>query len=469
MIHHSNPLHSLSNQVKRFNMSSQKSKDYIFSRNDLLGRKTSADELQDLVKLMNNCERYSLSLSIAIDSRWGSGKTYFLNMWKNYIRENEKGKQGGTGDSCDKVVYYNAWEFDDSESTLIPIVYSIVKGLDVSSNDSVETIVERTAIEGEQGNEKLKEHMKVILKIIGSAAIKYGFHKLFGYNTELTKILQDGIDQASEEDIKSVLSEFNKYFEYRRNLSNALEALKPSGGKLWVFVDDLDRCKPGFALETLEDIKHFFNIEGIIFVFAVDMNQLSYSVKNAYGDEVNAASYVRKFFDYIYLLPSPDLSNYINGTFKQDKRAPLRENSLEYLCRLYRIYDYSLREINQNISHLYTFLDKHAEIIEVIKNDKRDNADDGIRLYIFFMIIRDKYHYEYKRLITGDFSLTDSSPQKYSKLENYKFINIKINDFLDDISEGGVDNWKERLQLKYKLFNMAVDGTFEKHMESVLS
>lgn len=442
-------------------MSSIKSQSYEFDKHDLLNRKSSADDLHNLINLMNKCERYNLSLSIAIDSRWGSGKTFFLNMWKNYII--------GNPDSHDKVVYYNAWQFDDSESTLIPIVYSIVSGLDVTSTELGKTEDEHEDTSLTKNSERVKSYSKLILKIIGSSAIKNSVQKLFGDNRSLTSLLQRGVDDASDEELKNALHEINSYYEYRRSLADALKDLRPRDGKLWIFIDDLDRCRPSFALETLEDIKHFFDIEDLIFVFAVDMNQLSFSVRKNYGDGVNTSSYVRKFFDYIYLLPSPNLHDYLSKTFDQDKREQLSTNSLDYLCLLYEEYDYSLREINQNISHLYSFLDKHANIIRDIKEALPDNADEGFRIYLFFMIIRDKFHYDYQRIIKGHFSLDGVEPNKYDVFQLHEAIGSKVNKFLDAISDDGVENWVERLKDEYKLFDIALDKSFEKHMESVLA
>ena len=441
-------------------MSPNKSQHHLFTKQDLLNRESSADDLLNLVNMMNKCARYNLSLSIAIDSRWGSGITFFLNILKNYILE--------VTQFHDKVVYYNAWEFDDSESTLIPIVYSIVNGLD--------NIPKETAEEAESPATGISikniAHYKMILKIIGASAVRHNIHSLLGDNDYLRNILQKGVDEASEKelsDLSDVVDKFNSYYEYRKNLTEALKALKPENGQLWIFIDDLDRCKPSFALETLEDIKHFFDIEGLVFVFAVDMNQLSFAVRKNYGKGVNTNSYVRKFFDYIYLLPSPNLKAYLNGTFHQDGRELLLDNSLSFLCTLYEEYDYSLREINQNISHLYSFLDRHSSIIQKIREDTSDNADEGFRIYLFFMIIRDKFHHEYQRIIKGHFTIKGSTGSKYKVFEQSEFNSLSVNKFLEAISDDGVSNWAESLKEEYKLFNIAIDGSFEKHMETVLA
>ena len=54
--------------------------------------------------------------------------------------------------------------------------------------------------------------------------------------------------------------------------------------RLLIFIDELDRCRPTFAIETLEVVKHFFNVPNVVFVFSLDMNQLQKSIKTIYGD-----------------------------------------------------------------------------------------------------------------------------------------------------------------------------------------
>ncbi len=65
--------------------------------------------------------------------------------------------------------------------------------------------------------------------------------------------------------------------------------------KVFVFIDELDRCKPSYSIALLERLKHFFHIENFVYIFAVDLIQLSASAKSLYGD-IDTASYFRKFF-----------------------------------------------------------------------------------------------------------------------------------------------------------------------------
>ena len=73
--------------------------------------------------------------------------------------------------------------------------------------------------------------------------------------------------------------------------------------KLVVFVDELDRCKPSFAIEMLERIKHYFDDERIIFVVSLNKEQLIHTISNYYGSEFDATRYLNRFFDVSINLP----------------------------------------------------------------------------------------------------------------------------------------------------------------------
>ena len=72
--------------------------------------------------------------------------------------------------------------------------------------------------------------------------------------------------------------------------------------KLVIFVDELDRCKPTFAISVLERVKHLFNIENIVWVFSINKAQLIMNIRHFYG-EIDAGQYLQRFFDFELQLP----------------------------------------------------------------------------------------------------------------------------------------------------------------------
>lgn len=81
--------------------------------------------------------------------------------------------------------------------------------------------------------------------------------------------------------------------------------------KLVIIIDELDRCKPLFAIQTLEIVKHFLDVKDVVFIFAVDLEQLSHSVESIYGFGMDASGYLCKFFDYITKFPQSNMLSII--------------------------------------------------------------------------------------------------------------------------------------------------------------
>ena len=72
---------------------------------------------------------------------------------------------------------------------------------------------------------------------------------------------------------------------------------------LIVVIDELDRCRPDYALEIIEVIKHFFAVSHVHFVLGVNLHALENSVKARYGPEIDASAYLQKFLSFTLSLP----------------------------------------------------------------------------------------------------------------------------------------------------------------------
>ncbi len=98
--------------------------------------------------------------------------------------------------------------------------------------------------------------------------------------------------------------------EFKKELSNIQHKL---GKKVIIFVDELDRCHPIYAIKTLEIIKHFFGIPNVIFVLAIDKKQIENSVRTVFGINIDETDgYLRKFIDVEFVLPVPNLKKLID-------------------------------------------------------------------------------------------------------------------------------------------------------------
>jgi len=256
-----------------------------FSDEDFLKRKEIAERLSEHLSTLPNSV-------LAIDSVWGSGKTTFLKKWSSLLLTQNQ-----------KVVYFNAWENDHFADPIIPIVGELSDYLDLNSADKDQT-----------------------LKLI-----KTTFY-------EIIRMLMKGADiQNIEDSMKNgtdfAYSDFKVSYQQKKDIRIALSQLVTTNNNLYFFIDELDRCKPLFAINLLERIKHFFDIEGIHFIVAVDLHQLGKSIQAVYGD-IDSNSYFKKFFDYEVHLPSPDVVNYFKMlTSTIDLNIPTAHRVLDNMCQ----------------------------------------------------------------------------------------------------------------------------------------
>lgn len=262
---------------------------YYFDPDDKLNRFGFAKFLRDLIEHSSEYKRddSSNAYSIAIDSSWGTGKTYFFSMFENYLYgQRVQTSQQPTATPEFAVVNYNAWTNDYWDDAFAPFMQAIL------DNDR---------FMGTNSNAKFRRLANSILENIELLPVKtYYTYRKSNPLADLRKM------QNNIQDLKKCLS-------------SLIEEIQSNGvKKLVIIIDELDRCKPLFAIQTLEIVKHFLDVEDVVFIFAVDLEQLSHSVKTIYGSEMDASGYLCKFFDYITKFPQPDfetlLNQYIDNT-----------------------------------------------------------------------------------------------------------------------------------------------------------
>lgn len=234
---------------------------------------------------------------IAFDGPWGSGKTTFLKMWAGELR-----KDGHP------VIFFDAFENDYIEDAFAALAREIVDLAEREAPSSpaiVETFKEKTA---KLGITLLKGGLKVGAKIaLRAATAGLG-------DTDDIKAIADDIEKEAEEASKryidelldsprkqkGIMEDFRAALEELPALLSPPEAKGPKKPLIFI-IDELDRCKPHFALALLERIKHFMSVPNVHFVLGINMKQLQSSVRFAYGSDVDAISYLQKFINLTIL------------------------------------------------------------------------------------------------------------------------------------------------------------------------
>ena len=290
-----------------------------FERDDKLGRKRYAEFLKNLILNSSAFKREDerRAFSIAIDSPWGTGKSYFLNMFRNYLC---------TEKDCDMaVVLYNAWENDNWNNAFEPLAQTLFEAFQVFDDGQ---------------KDKLENAVKAIAILARGVAAK----KVEDLISE--EALREAIGEITKENPKKNIAskEYLAYKEMVKRLRECIgQGLKRSGKKqLVVIIDELDRCRPDFAVQTMEFVKHLFDAENVVFLFALDMSQLCHSVKSIYGEGMDAEGYLIRFFDYYGKLLQPDMVEFIRQEIGELENL---ENCIDDFAQTAKRLELSLRDI----------------------------------------------------------------------------------------------------------------------------
>ena len=153
------------------------------------------------------------------------------------------------------------------------------------------------------------EDALVIIREIGSR-LSSGKAVLIACTDGMASIIDDNNDELQKcTSIKQLV------YTFRKQLSDFAKTIDQEK-QLIVFVDELDRCRPDYAVQMLERIKHFFAIDNIIFVLSIDKKVLCKSIKAVYGGlEIDTEAYLRRFIDLEFDLPEPNISDFIDAQF----------------------------------------------------------------------------------------------------------------------------------------------------------
>lgn len=264
--------------------------------NDQLDRKENAEILTQFI--LNADE----SLVICLDAPWGQGKTTFLRMWQQHLIYNQI-----------PTLYYNAWENDFSDNALISLIGEIsvsIEELSIKGNKT--TIKKYLKKTKELGSELVKKTIPLAVKVMTAGVVDAD--KLIG---ETIATFAEDIAKEQIEQYESSKKTLKSFRETLTNLANSFSSKDEKGKPLVFIVDELDRCRPTFAIELLEKIKHLFNVDNIVFILGADKVQLGHSIRAVYGNDLDVNGYLRRFIDFDYLLPIPPKDKFITYLFTQ--------------------------------------------------------------------------------------------------------------------------------------------------------
>jgi hypothetical protein len=346
-----------------------------------------ASKLKDWEKKYNwdNCktDREEFGLFIAnfltSDSRvinlngiYGSGKTEFIR--RLYVElANQK----------HPVVYIDVWESDFSNNPLAVICSELLQQIEYVFKEKAPNGKAKNKSEAKKTFNQLKGKLGTCLQYLEAGIIFTGepssiaATKLASKVVSTTKDLptnnkpQQYIEAVQKNHIEAVQA-VKDIKEHITFLSELIETIYELNIPIVILIDELDRCRPTYAIEVLEAIKHFFETKGCTFLVATNTEVLEHSVKSVYGVDFDAKLYLRRFFDRKISLPPVSLLNYLTAKEldfdKYDKDNLLiypfidnQKGNIGFFAALFERNDIELRDVEQILNRFFASLDYAAK------------------------------------------------------------------------------------------------------------
>lgn len=284
-----------------------------------------------------------------INGAWGTGKTEFLRrLYTHLTLDNHP------------TIYIDAWESDFSKNPLSVVSSELINQLDeINENIGSET-------------DKLLGYLGKAVKGATIAGAGLASKYLVDDSATGRELVKPFLESSPKDFLEQVRTEHEEQVSaikhIRKELTSLAKVLKQTLDKnlpVVVLIDELDRCRPNYAIEMLEVIKHFFTTEQFVFVVATDTEQLKQSIKSVYGTEFDSSNYLKRFFHREAQLEEPDLEQYLRQITLDLESIPnqvhlyplIPKESVEATTKKYvewcvKAYSLSIRDIDQLVNKL---------------------------------------------------------------------------------------------------------------------
>lgn len=313
---------------------------------DRLERARYAEFLTNYLAAEGKQRNYVLNLN----AEWGAGKTWFIKRWYMELKAHYP------------TVYIDAWQQDFSDDPLLTVISSIIEQL-----------------KAEAGSPQLSPYLSTklasLLKATAPIVTKALFKKVSGINIDEVQEVITADDAGKL--VESLFQDTRKKTEavqlLKHEIKQWVEAIigkKKKQAPAFILIDELDRCRPSYAVEMLETIKHIFDIQGVVFVLATDTEQLQHAIKVIYGEGFDAQTYLGRFFKRrFYLNKCP--SHFLIEEFVADRFELLCSKTFhcfsdandfsKALAKIVDAYHLSAREVESFLDTLFAILHSVSE------------------------------------------------------------------------------------------------------------
>lgn len=276
---------------------------------DLLNNEAIGKTIVRLIR-----EKSEHPISVGVHGDWGAGKSSVLEMVEDELSKEDKVL-------CLK---FNGWQFQGFEDAKIALIEGVLLGL-----------IEKRSL-WSKATDEVREALKSVDKLklakkAGTLAFTaftgfpaFGFDDLLGSAVEWVKEKVTNPEERAEalkeiEELKKegggeadkLAGRFEKGYSIPKEIGDFRKSFKKLIAKagierLVVLVDDLDRCLPATAIETLEAIRLFVFLDKTAFVVGADEGMIEYAVRKHFPDLPDnqaAHGYSRAYLEKLLQVP----------------------------------------------------------------------------------------------------------------------------------------------------------------------
>lgn len=408
-----NKFRSFVNKLKK----TKEKESLTFDDFDKLNLKSAGENLFQIIENRTRSSIEEGSYTISLNAKFGNGKTTFLKMFESFVKNKNNYK----------VLFIDAWRSDFHGEPIIAILSEIANH-----------VTEGRCIK------------KNIIGIIGKFATLCAEYKT-GINFSKLMKCYNKIG-------KNFLQEFNQ----RKKIIKEIKKVIPKyteNKKLLIIVDELDRTRPDYAVHFLEDMKHFFDIENVVFLIAVNKEQMKETVKTLYGQNLDFDGYYSKFFKQEIDLPDPykeaekfvdSLIEKTNVKFREDHRT-YRVKSVYSSCKIFNL---TLRDV-----------ENFVRVFELILGSK-DNRKGWLYqdCYAFFICLYLKDKKFFNKIIEGEIGVKDFLGNYGFQAEEYLIAHVAISFTKDRKYRGDFNLISEKFTFvngNHLFYFSSENGTFD--------
>lgn len=348
-------------------------------KGDFFERRKEAELLEQYLESAwkrPNLREDSKGFVLAVDADYGMGKTFFLKRFSDQMAMNHP------------VAYIDAWKDDLHDEPLIALLATLEEALKPYFGkkpvveEQFKTVIKRAQKVG--GLMAKGIAFRALGAIFTPKIVDFIADTLSSNETQIDEeTLETRINEAEkdtikgagkvseiikeESDLRSRISKFKESKSAIEDMKNALrqlvESLKTNDeayAPIVIIIDELDRCRPTYAIKLLEEVKHLFDVEGLVFVLGTSLVQLTHSVSALYGESFEGHAYLNRFIERVYRLKTPDLRK-ITEYFIERSNFP--ENTLDVF------QTYNERNASRDSSYFKHIM---TDIIEVFEFSPRE-------------------------------------------------------------------------------------------------